>query len=252
MSAIHRPSAAPRLTGIVVAQDNADTIATVLEQLGRVADEIVVVDGGSRDATPELAARYPKVRLFHRPCDGDLSTQKNFAIDRARGAWVLVVDTDELLSARLQERIPRLVRRRFPLWYRLPRVWLVEREGGWLRVESPRHGPDWQVRLFRNLPGFRYDAAARRVHHVFPRARGRRGWKLRDAPLLHFTLALVDQAGQRAKLERYAVLEPETVELNRAYVWQGDERFAPYREPLAEVLRAPALGAGANLSASVR
>lgn len=237
-----------RLSAVVVAQDNANTISTVLEQLGRVADEIVVVDGGSRDATPALAAAHPKVRLFHRPCDGDLSTQKNWAIDRARGRWVLVVDTDELLSAALLERLPSLVRRRFPLWYRLPRVWLVEREGRWQSVESPRHTPDWQVRLFRNLPGFRYDAAARRVHHVFPRARGRRGRRIRDAPLLHFTLALVDEAGQRAKVERYVALEPETRELNRAYIWQGDERLVPYTAPLPEVLRTPAAHAAPSFT----
>ena len=87
------------LSGVVVCQDNASTIGAVLDSLVPFCDEIVVVDGGSSDATREIATQRDKVRLYERRFDGH-ARQKNFGFDQALGDWILIVDTDELLGGR--------------------------------------------------------------------------------------------------------------------------------------------------------
>ncbi|HVA47245.1 MAG TPA: glycosyltransferase family 2 protein [Pirellulales bacterium] len=68
-----------------------------LLKLVRWADEVVVVDGGSRDATREIARSFG-ARVYRRPFD-NFARQQNFALGLARGDWVLSLDADERPTA---------------------------------------------------------------------------------------------------------------------------------------------------------
>jgi glycosyltransferase involved in cell wall biosynthesis len=72
------------------------------------AQEVVIVDSGSTDATREIA-EAGGARFFAEPWKG-FGRQKNSAIARATGEWVLSLDADEEVSAALAGayRIPRL------------------------------------------------------------------------------------------------------------------------------------------------
>lgn len=73
------------------------TIASVLD----VADEVVLVDNGSTDRTLEIAQSFgDKVRIIHEPWRG-FPGQKNFAIEKCSGDWILSLDADEELSPEL-------------------------------------------------------------------------------------------------------------------------------------------------------
>ena len=72
-----------RLSGIVVARDDEATIGATLDSLASVCDETVLVDCGSTDRTCSVAAARERVRLYHRPHNGDLADQLNFALDQA-------------------------------------------------------------------------------------------------------------------------------------------------------------------------
>jgi glycosyltransferase involved in cell wall biosynthesis len=124
-----RPRARPTLSACVVAQDAARDLEGLLRNLRGLADEVVVVDGGSRDATREVAIRAG-ARLIENPWPGHWGRQKNCAFDAARGDWILNVDCDERVGDRLRERIPRLIAARFRSFYKLPMYWLVPAEGG--------------------------------------------------------------------------------------------------------------------------
>jgi len=123
-----------------------DAARTLDRSLASVAwaDEIVVVDAGSRDET-EAIARAHGARVLRRAWSG-FGAQKQRAVEAARGPWILSLDADEVVSPALA----RSIRERtaepagFPA-FRVPRHtrflgrWLGSR--GWWR--------EWKVRLFR-------------------------------------------------------------------------------------------------------
>jgi glycosyltransferase involved in cell wall biosynthesis len=223
--------AAPTLSVCVVAQDNAPLIPRLLENVAGIADEIVAVDGGSRDGTKELLLSHPKVRLIERACDGRLAAQKNFAIEQARGDWVLVLDTDELLGDRLRAAIPGLIATRRLTHYKLARYWIV-RGPPWVHVRSEKLYPDWQLRLFRNLPRFRYETA-HPIHAHFPREGRGAGRKLRGHHLFHFDFVLLDRAARERKVRRYDALDPATEGTSRMYLYEDvAHELVPCEEPL--------------------
>lgn len=80
------------LSVVVTTLDNAASLERCLAS-ARFADDIVVLDSGSRDATLEIATKY-KSRIFSEPFKG-YAAQKQSAIDKAVHAWVLLLDADE-------------------------------------------------------------------------------------------------------------------------------------------------------------
>jgi glycosyltransferase involved in cell wall biosynthesis len=178
-----------RLSATVVAQDEEERIAGCIESVRGFCDEVVVVDGGSRDSTVEIAGRLG-ARVLQRPFD-DFARQHEFARQQALGEWVLSIDADERASPELAASAFRAVQGEASA-YALP--FKNHFRGVWLR-----HGglwPDRHVRLFRR-ERCRYDPS-RPVHEklLVEGAVGRL-----DAPILHHTWGSLAQC--LAKMERY-------------------------------------------------
>ncbi len=91
-----------RLSGVVVAQDEERDLPRCLAALS-FCDEIVVVDGGSRDRTVELA-RAAGARVVQNPWPG-YGAQRQRSLAEARGEWVLAVDADEFVDDALREGV---------------------------------------------------------------------------------------------------------------------------------------------------
>ena len=106
------------------------------------ANEVVVVDSGSADATTEVAARYG-ARVVTKEWLG-FGRQKQFAVEQAAHDWVLCLDADECVSPELAASIVRALDAPGAPVYRMARR--NRFLGRWLR-----HGegyPDWSPRLF--------------------------------------------------------------------------------------------------------
>ena len=139
-------SAAPRapLSAVLITRNAASVLEPCLESVA-FADEIVVVDSASSDATAELA-RSHGARLVQKEWLG-FGRQKQFAVEQAAHDWVLCLDADERVSPRLAASIQAALAAPAAPVYRMPRRnrflgrWLAHGEGY----------PDWSPRLFNRL-----------------------------------------------------------------------------------------------------
>ncbi|NLP04853.1 glycosyltransferase family 2 protein, partial [Candidatus Fermentibacteria bacterium] len=96
-----------KLSLVTIAFNEERDLPRCLDSVG-FADEIVVVDSGSTDGTIE-AARSRGAKVFDHPFEG-FSKQKQFAIDRATGDWILVLDADETAGPGLGEAVRSAIR----------------------------------------------------------------------------------------------------------------------------------------------
>ncbi|MCL6547313.1 MAG: glycosyltransferase [Alicyclobacillus sp.] len=90
--------AVPRvtLTGAMIAKNEERTIGQAIERLKPAVDEVIVVDTGSTDRTPDIARELgAKVCFFE--WNDDFSAARNFGLSQVTSDWVLWVDADELL-----------------------------------------------------------------------------------------------------------------------------------------------------------
>ena len=95
-----------RVTACLIVQDEQERLPDALRSVS-FCDEIIVVDGGSRDRTVELA-RAAGARVIENPWPG-FSRQRNVALEAASTEWVLELDADERVDPRLAESIQALV-----------------------------------------------------------------------------------------------------------------------------------------------
>lgn len=133
------------LSVAMIAMNEEANLPRTLESV-RWADEIVIVDSGSKDRTIEIAESFG-ARTSYRAFDGH-GEQKNVALDLCTSDWILLLDADEVLSPGLQREIRDLLAGEAePEYdaYWIPRLNLIL--GRWMR-----HGgfyPDLKLRLFQ-------------------------------------------------------------------------------------------------------
>jgi glycosyltransferase involved in cell wall biosynthesis len=132
------------VSAIVITFNNERIIARCIESL-RWATEIVVVDSGSTDRTPEIC-RGLGARVHVTGDWPGHGPQKNRALDYATGDWVLSIDSDEWITPALREEILRAIGQGAgAAGYAMPRrssfCGRTMRHSGWW--------PDYVVRLFR-------------------------------------------------------------------------------------------------------
>jgi glycosyltransferase involved in cell wall biosynthesis len=118
------------------------------------ADEVIVVDGGSTDATAQIARGAGAAVL--NVCAGTIAAQRNAGISAARNHWVFALDIDERIQDALRTELAAVLKApRYSAYrVRLRNFYLGRelRHGSW--------GRDWHVRLFPKYLRF----VERRVH----------------------------------------------------------------------------------------
>ena len=177
---------------VVTTRDEEGAIEDCLASIA-FADDVLVVDDHSTDATVERARRSG-ARVLERAHDG-YATQKNFGIDHALHDWVLILDADERVSAELAAELRALPDEPGHAAFSMPfRNYVGDR---WLR-----HGglyPDRHIRLFDRRRA-RY--GPRQVHETLE-IEGSVGELHGD--VVHLTYA--DFGEYLEKVRRYAGLE---------------------------------------------
>lgn len=134
----------PLLSAILIVHNEAAHLDACLASVRAIADEIIVLDDGSTDATVSIAKQHG-ARVSIRPFD-DFGRQKQAALDLATGSWILSVDADERVTPALARDIARVIRRDDAAdgyWVRRTMVYLGQR----LRFGGA--GSEWILRLAR-------------------------------------------------------------------------------------------------------
>jgi glycosyltransferase involved in cell wall biosynthesis len=132
----------PKVSVTIISLNEAEHIAAAIDSAAW-ADEIVVVDSGSRDNTAEIA-RARGARVADRAWTGYVD-QKNHAASLASHDWILSLDADERITPALAAEVRSLLASEPPLHgYRAPRV--AFHLGRWVRTTD--FYPDFQTRLY--------------------------------------------------------------------------------------------------------
>jgi glycosyltransferase involved in cell wall biosynthesis len=190
------------ISATIIAQDEERDLPDCIASVRGSCEEVIVVDGGSRDRTREIAASLG-ARVLERPFD-DFARQHEFARTEAKGDWILSIDADERASPELWRELGLMANPFDDEFSAYSFPFKNHFRGAWLR-----HGgfwPDRHVRLFRR-DACKYDLS-RAVHE-----------KLivegmiddLDSPILHYTydsladcLAKMTRYGERAAATLHA------------------------------------------------
>ena len=133
---------------VIITLNEEANIGRCIEAVLPFADDIVVMDSFSTDATAEICARYPIVQFFQHAFDG-YTPQKNRANALAKHPWILSLDADEVVSEELRQSIlaikaePKADAYTFNLCTNYLGQWI--RHGSWY--------PDRKLRLFDQRKG---------------------------------------------------------------------------------------------------
>lgn len=138
-----------KLSVVLATFNEEKNLPGCLDSVKNLADEIVIVDGTSSDKTVAIAKKYgAKVTVTDNPSNFHINKQK--AIDKAQGAWILQLDADERVSEELGKEIKeKLDDEKSENGYWMPRKNYFL---GRFLMKGGQY-PDYTVRLYKNGMG---------------------------------------------------------------------------------------------------
>ena len=138
------------LSVVVITRNEADRLEDCLKSVSW-ADDLVIVDDFSIDATSKIARKYTD-RVYERKMDIE-GRHRNYAYSLAKNEWVFSLDADERITDELREEIKHILRKEIkhvtftvPIKAFIGNIWV--KHGGWY--------PGRKVRLFRK-DKFKYE-----------------------------------------------------------------------------------------------
>lgn len=135
-----------------------DRMAALVDYLGTLANEFVVVDTGSGHDTLDIMASWPKVRLINEEFI-DFSTTRNKGLEQHEHEWTLGVDPDELPSPIMMQHLAWAMTEDAPSE---AKGWLYWTRNYWGGMKGPEQEYHWHARLWKTASGRLY----RPVHEL--------------------------------------------------------------------------------------
>jgi glycosyltransferase involved in cell wall biosynthesis len=149
------------ITVVIATLNEAPRIRAALDTV-QWADEVIVADAGSTDATTQIATDAGARVLTL--AGGTIGAQRNAAIASARNPWILALDADETVTPELERSLVRVAMqpRRNGAAFRV-------RSRNWHLGTELRHGPwgrDWKVRVFSSDQRYTADRVHERLQNL--------------------------------------------------------------------------------------
>ncbi|MCI8584783.1 MAG: glycosyltransferase [Lachnospiraceae bacterium] len=233
-----------RLSQCMIVKNEEKNIERALSWGKDVMWEQIVVDTGSTDQTVAVAERLG-AKVFHFPWIDDFSAAKNYAIEQAKGDWIVFLDADEyFLPEDVEKLLPLLEGWQHSAYQAVISGWIqVEKDADvlkgrkegkleWLQTvrEDGSSGlslAGTQVRIFRNQPGLRYQG---RIHESLVTDQGPVSCvdASRELSVLHTGYSAEEMQGKKKTERNIALLKQELMEHPGDYkilVCLGDSYF---------------------------
>ena len=177
---------------VILTHNNQEMIGDVLETL-KWCDERIIIDDNSTDKTLEAVKPYNVTVIRHALAD-NFASQRNIGLAKAKGEWVLFVDSDELVPSKLRDEILEVTKKNSTIvgYYISRKDILFGRE--------LKYGETSKVKLLR-LAKRTAGKWARDVHET---------WKIQGpvasltTPLLHYPHSSVSEF--LAQINRYTTM----------------------------------------------
>ena len=205
----------PRLSVCMIVCDEEDMLPRCLKSVQNIANELIVVDTGSKGNTVQIAEDFgAKVHHF-KWCD-DFAAARNESLKHATCDWILQIDADEEL---FPDSIPHLRKALFNPWCLL---YEITCDNG-ATYPSQRFAP--VGRIFRNHPRVRYhrpyhetvDPSVDNLILTEPR------WRRQSKPeiiIRHYGYELSERETQKKIARGLRIMESYVQEIpDDAYVW---------------------------------
>lgn len=193
-----------------------------MTSVSSIAYDVIVVDMMSDDETAKLAKKLgAKVYEYRRM--GYVEPARNFAISKATGDWILILDADEVVPPTLADKLKEISVKSTASYYRVPRKNI--NFGKWMK--HSRWWPDYNIRFFKKGSVVWNDEI-----HSIPLTYG----KGADIPaeeqyaILHNNYDSIEKYLER--LNRYSSVQArELIKRKHKFIWKD-----LLKKPLAEFL----------------
>ena len=199
----------PLISVALITYNEERIIEKTLSAIHNWVDQIVVVDSFSTDNTVNILEMF-NVNLMQEKWQG-YAKQKNLAISKCLGEWILVLDADEIVSNELKSEIVQIIKKpsKFDA-FKIKRKFYIGKK--WVRYGG--YYPDCQLRLFKN--SIKAHFKDRAVHESINLDEEK--YKIRDLknPLEHY--AYRDLKEYQKALEKYAELASSEIKNKMLYM----------------------------------
>ncbi len=189
----------PTISVCLIVKDEEANLRRALESTRGVADELVVVDAGSKDRSKEIAREFGATVGEYAWTD-DFSAARNKSLELARNDWVLVMDADEALTPQMASALkPYLAK-------------VTAQDGLIVRLRNVGAGEAQVLRLFRNHRGYRFRG---RIHESVAESITSAGGRLLVSELLvldHFGYVEEEHRRKDRRARNLALLQREHAE----------------------------------------
>lgn len=188
---------------LLYCQNEAKNLAKSIKSLKNQVNEIVVVDTGSTDNTMAVARKLG-AKVYSFPWQDDFSKARNFALSKAKGDWLVLLDADEYFTAKTAGNIRQVIRQ--------------AQQADALLIQMVNYDVDkaeiqdyfYQLRIVRNQQGLHYEG---KIHEELKLSEGKSMKFLRIPPeMLEIYHTGYASSVSRQKLERNLKLLQQAVD----------------------------------------
>lgn len=198
-----------KISACYIVKNEAKNLAKSIKSLKNQVNEIVVVDTGSTDNTITVARKLG-AKVYSFPWQDDFSKARNFALSKAKGDWLILLDADEYFTAKTAGNIRQVIRQ--------------AKQADGLLIQMVNYDVDkaeiqdyfYQLRIVRNQQGLHYEG---KIHEELKLSDGKSMKFFRITPeMLEIYHTGYASSVSRQKLERNLKLLQQAVDNGQSEV----------------------------------